>query len=208
MIDKECKKQVTVSKEIDYRRCPQHSARFLAKPENKENTNVLFYDGITSYIFKNSGGLQNTHEIQMICSSIDNKNLPVNVFMDNNNYFKTGPPAKDQFIGIRFFQIRVRPSAICIQTPSLAFPLKAEPLRSFIIVGRESENAKPVIIQEFSYTYTLKNGGFDIFFLNTDKFFSHLYIQQTCPSFDGARMFTIRRLEVHGLIQPQGKNRE
>ena len=194
-------KQQTICKEIDFTNCPQHSASFLAKPENIRNIQVLFYDGIISYIFKNSGGLQNTYEIQMICSSIDNKNLPVNVFSNDDKYFKTGPPAKDQFIGIRFFRIRVRPSAICIQTAHLSFPSRSEPLRSFIIVGKESENAKPVVVQEFSYTHTLKNGGFDVFFLNTDKFFSHLYIQQTCPSFDGSRVFTMRRLEVHGVIE-------
>ena len=189
-------KQRIVVKPLDYKNCPQLGQRYLS--EHSE----LWFKGILSYIFDQSNCFQNVHEIQMLCSSYDQKHPPFNVIMkDDSQFFITGPPQKDQFIGIRFFCIAIRPTAICIKSIFFYFPSKAHPLRSFIIVGKNSEFSDPVILSEFSYVTTLRKGGTEIFYINTDQYFDHIYIQQTCPSFDNERKFAVAQLEIHGYIK-------
>ena len=188
--------QTTTSIPLDYVDCPQYSQKFLSQhPE-------LHFCGIFDYIFKMSNNVQNLHEIQMVCSSFDEQHRPVNALMkDDSVFYKTGTPKSDQFLGVHFFCIKVRPSAICIKSANLPSPYKNQVLRSFIIAGKEEEQGtEPVILQEFAYTDKLKKGGSDIFYLNTDKFFKYIYIQQTTPSFDNEMSFIILQFEVHGEI--------
>ena len=186
----------TSKNEVDYTYCPQYNQSFL------EHHKEAHFSGITRYIFNHSNNLQNTHEIQMLCSTIDSSHAPVNALLDDDSkYFKTGPAKKDQFIGVRFFCIKIRPSAICIKTTNFNFPQKNQILRSFIVVGKESANHQAVVIQEFGYTNKLKTMHNEIFYLNTDTYFDHIYIQQTSPSFDNERVFSILQFEIHGLIQ-------
>ena len=185
----------TVNHPIDYKDCPQYGQHYLA------NNSKVHFAGIFNYIFKQSGERQNVREVQFICSTYDQMHPPVNVFTSDYRYFKTGPAKKDQFIGIRLWRIKIRPSAVCIKSLNLPLPNKCQALRSFLIAGKVDDKHSAVVLHEFSYTRALKHGGSEIFYLNTDLFFDHIFIQQTAYSFDNERVFAILQLEVHGEIQ-------
>ena len=161
----------------------------------------LWFNGILNHIFQNSEQKQNVSEIQVLCSSIERGHEPVNIFFENNHFYQTGPDKKDQFIGIKFFKIKIRPTAVCIRSAKGIRENSIYPLRAFIIVGRNEIETE--IIQEFEYTESLRAGKEEIFFVNTEKYFDHIYVQQTGCSFCNPpqRIFAISKLEIHGLIE-------
>ena len=185
----------TSMKSLDYKECPQYGQRFLVQhPE-------VHFCGILNYISKMSNNLYNAHELKMMCSSYNPLNHPINAIIEDDSvYFKTGREMNVQFFGIHFNCIKVRPSAICIKTTNFKRPLKNQILRSFVIIGKD-ENQDYIPIQEFSNAIILKQHGREIFYINTDKYFNEMLIQQTSKSFDNERNFSILQFEIHGIIQ-------
>lgn len=172
------------------------SVEELKDPEN-------YFKGIIHYIISRSDNKQNINEFTMLCPKKDDKFPPRNCVLNDPSVYIASFPQKDNFIGLRFLRIKIKPTAIVLKSQPPNPLYKQLALRTFIIVGR-LDDQPPVILKECNYTDELRQKKTEytgIYYVNAKSYFNKIYVQQISRSFDRTQTFALERLEVHGKIE-------
>ncbi|EAY22309.1 hypothetical protein TVAG_377880 [Trichomonas vaginalis G3] len=199
---------------IDYREYMCISNEDLCTEGIGDKKHPYWFKGIINYILTHSEDKQNIYEIVLLCARKDEAYPPGNAIFDDGTMFYASTPQKDNFIGVKFNQILITPTAVCLRDPKFSQQSQNQhanaqtvvktpripPLRSFIIVGKKDDEPAE-ILKECNYTDELKDPPYEgIYFINTTHAFNKIYIQQTYKSFLQTQTFALELLEIHGKI--------
>ena len=192
--------QANSIRKFDYTACPQYGQNFLFKNP------TLWFQGILNFCYNSCGRDFKQippNELTIKASRWEENNPPKHALIpDPRLHFSTQKQFRDNggFLGFSFYRIKIRPSAICIKS---YFPfrhtLSQDALRSFVVVGSRLNAVEKEIIADFNYTDELKRDK-AIFYINTEKYYQEIYIQQTGASFNQSLSFSIEQIEIHGYI--------
>ena len=159
------------------------------------------FSGVLHYITEKSRNKMNKSEFDFLYSSSELEfSSPFNVLDPSSPaYFATGHVPMS-FFGVKFNNIRVKPAAYAIQSSVKKPPV--DHLVTFLFQGKIGSNDKWVTLDEQCNTNKLcKPGAFDIFYLNTDIFFSKFRILQNGKSHAQNDGFYITAFDIHGEIE-------
>ncbi|OHS92776.1 hypothetical protein TRFO_12338 [Tritrichomonas foetus] len=159
------------------------------------------FSGIIRYIFLLSNEKMNIEEISFLYRSKRSGTFPENVIdYKSPNAFGTDSSQCAPYFGIKFNHIKVRPFAYAIQSAKQRYNVNH--LSTFLFQAKNENDKKWTTLDEqCNITKLSRACESEIFFVDTDEFYSEFRIYQNGKSHANNYGFDLSGIEIHGDIK-------
>jgi hypothetical protein len=168
------------------------------------------FHGILRHIFVSSDCRYNTGEIQLSaktqCSAKNDADVAYVLDYKTEQRYGTGPSTVDQFLGVKFHRMVVRPVAYAIRSDwcqNGTNRLRSWAFQARIASGKDIPERESWLTLDESLRSEelLKPGAHFLGFVTTENYYSEFRILQTGPSESNFLSFNLSAFEIHGCVR-------